>query len=306
MPVLMISIPDLWESIKEALAPVVAFLTKALITGFPFINTFLILTAGLLGTSLYGKPKPHVRRLLLRCLGIAVILFGVSQLWDAWFVLEEGKLEADGTMLAVISVLIGWLFGEALMLDKLLAYMGISLTRFFAPKPTPAEIAKAKKAEPNPERLAAEKRRLQDTADGFVIATTLCGFSSMLITGYLEGRTMNDPIPMLIKLAFDVVLVFCLAVAYGGSPSLAAIPTLLTQLALWLVDAKWGDVLTVTLTGQLAIVGGVILLCGGICLALGKRFRAANLIPALFIPIVFTLAADKVTEAVEEKVDSKK
>ena len=306
MPALMITLPALWESIKEVLAPVIAFLTKALIAGFPFINTFLILAVGLLGASLYGKMQAYTRRLLLRCLGMAVILFGISQLWDAWFVLEEGKLETDGTMLAIISILIGWLFEEALMLDKLMGQLGIALSRFFAPKPTPAEIAKAKKTDPTPEFLAAEKRRLQDTADGFVIAATLCGFSSLLFTGYLEGRTMNDPVPMLIKLAFDAVLVFALAAAYGNGVSFAAIPTLLPQLLLWLVDAKWGDILTVTLTGQLAIVGGIILLCGGICLASGKRFRAANLIPALFIPVVFTLTADKVTEAVEEKVDSKK
>jgi uncharacterized membrane protein YqgA involved in biofilm formation len=306
MPALLITLPALWESIQEFFAPIIAFLTKALIAGFPFINAFLILIIGILGASLYGKTQPYTRRLLLRCLGIAVILFSISQLWDAWFVLEEGKLEADGTMLAVISVLIGWLFGEALMLDKLMGWMGISLSRFFAAKPSPAEIAKAKKTTPSPEFLAAEKRKLQDTADGFVIAATLCGFSSLLFTGYLEGRTMNEPVPMLIKLAFDAVLVFTLAVAYGNSPAFAAIPTLLTQLALWLVDAKWGDVLSVTLTGQLAIVGGIIMLCGGICIVSGKRFRAANLIPAIFIPIVFTLAADKVTEAVEEKVDAKK
>lgn len=305
MPVLLFSFDSLWDTVKEFLAPVIAFLTKALIAGFPFINAFFILAIGIWGASLYGKPQPYTRKLLLRCLGIAVILFGISQLWDAWFVLEEGKLETDGSMLAVISVLIGWLFGEALMMDKALGWLGINLTRLFAAKPTPAEIAKAKKNEPSPELLAAEKRRLQDTADGFAIATTLCGFSSLLFTGYLEGRDMNQALPLLIMLAFDGVLVFILSVAYGGGVAFAAIPTLLVQLLVWLVDAKWGDILTATLVGQLSIVGAIILLCGGICLALGKRFRAANLIPALFIPVIFTLAVDKVTEAVEEQIDKK-
>ena len=249
MTALLLSLPNLWDTLKNTLAPVTAFLEKALVLGFPFVNAFAILMAGVLCAGFYGKLKTYARRLLLRCLGLAVILFGISQLWDAWFVLDAGQLETNGTLLSIVAVLIGWLFGEALMLDKLLARLGIALSRFFAAKPTPAEIAKAKKTEPDPVLLAAEKRKLQDTADGFVIATTLCGFSSLLFTGFLEGRMQSDPVPMLIKLAFDVILVCGLATVYGNGVSFAAIPTLLIQLAFWLVDAKWGDILTVTLLG---------------------------------------------------------
>ena len=60
------------------------------------------------------------------------------------------------------------------------------------------------------------------------------------------------------------------------------------------------------LVGQLALVGGMILLFGGISLCRGKRFHAANLIPALFIPIIYTAAMDKVESAVEDALEKGK
>ena len=280
-------------------------LTHVLITGFPFINVFVILIAGILGSSLYGKPGAQTKNLIHKLLGVSVILFGINELWQSLFVLEEGVLEAKGTLLVVISVLLGWLFGEALMMDRLLGKLGILLSRAFAPKPTPLEIAQMKKNKPSPEEISAEAKKLCDCADGFVIATVLCGFSSTLFTGFLEGRATGEAGPLLVKLAFDLVLVFVLAVLYGSGVSLSGIPVLCVELLLWLVDSRWGEVLTVELTRQTALVGGIILLSGGICLMYGKRFRAANLIPALLLPVLFTLSVNKITEAVEEEVKKK-
>lgn len=298
-------IQDFLTNIKDALAPVVNYLTRVLIAGFPFIDAFIILAAGLGGASLYGRCKGTLRGLLLKLLGVAVLLFGVNELWNTLFVLKEGRLEAKGTLLVVASVLVGWLFGEALMLDSLLGKLGILLSRLFAAKPTPAEVARSAKNKPTPELIAADNRRLRDCADGFVMATVLCGFSSLLFTGFLEGRMSGTAGPMLVKLIFDLVLVFALAAAFGNGPSFAAIPVLVAELLMWLVDAKWGEILTVDLLAQTSLVGSVILIVGGICIMLGKRFRAANLIPALFLPAICTLTVNKITDIVEDKVDKK-
>lgn len=298
-------IQNFFSSLGETLEPVLSALKHVLITGFPFINVFVILIAGILGANLYGKPNAHTKNLIVKLLGVAVILFGINELWKSLFVLQEGVLEAKGTLLVVISVLLGWLFGEALMLDRLLGKLGILLSRLFSPKPTPAEIAQLKKNKPSPEEISAEAKKLCDCANGFVIATVLCGFSSTLFTGFLEGRATGEAGPLLMKLAFDLVLVFALAVIYGNGVSLSGIPVLCVELFLWLADAKWGEILTDELVRQTALVGGIILLCGGVCLMYGKRFRAANLLPALLLPAVFTLSVNKITEAVEEEVNKK-
>ena len=298
----MVAIQNFFSSPGDTLESLLSTLKHALLSGFPFVNVFIILVAGILGASLYEKPNDQTKDLTRKLLGVAVVLFGINELWKSLFVLQEGVLETKGTLLVVISVLLGWLFGEALMLDRLLAKLGIRLSRFFAPKPSPMELAQIKKSKPTPEELSAESKKLRDCADGFVIATVLCGFSSTLFTGFLEGRASGEDAPLLIKLAFDMVLVFTLAVIYGNGASFASIPVLCMELGLWLVDAKWNEILTEDLLRQTAMIGSIILISGGVCLMYGKRFRAANLIPGLFLPCALTLSVNKITDAVEEKV----
>ena len=47
--------------------------------------------------------------------------------------------------------------------------------------------------------------------------------------------------------------------------------------------------MTPALVGQITLVGAVILIATGLGLGLGKKYRTANLIPALFIPAIYGL-----------------
>ncbi len=291
------------DAILNILTSLWEFVSRAVIASFPLLNAVFVIGAGCLGMLIYGHIKAVTRDIIIKCLGIAVILFAVSELWNSFFVLQDGQLETEGTLLVVIALLIGWLFGEAIMLDRLLAKLGLVIHRIFEEK-EPAVKGKAKKPAPTPEEAAIATLKREDRATGFLVAVTLCGFSSLLFTHFLEGRMNDDPIPMLIKLAFDFVLVFWLASVYGSGVPFAGFFVLLNQAELGLAYSLWGDFFTPKLMGQLSLVGGIILLAGGICLCLGKRFRAANLIPALFIPIIYAFVmgtVDKLVELIEEK-----
>ena len=285
------------DAILNILTQLWEFLSRVIISAFPILNALFIIGAGCLGMQLYGKFKPFVRDIIIRCIGIGVVLFAVSELWNSFFVLRDGQLETEGTLLVVISLLIGWLFGEAIGLDILLGKLGLVIHRLFEEK-EPA--GKAKKPEPTEEGLALLTIKREERATGFVVTATLCGFSSLAITHFLEGRMNDDPIPMLIKLAFDFVLVFWLASVYGSGVPFGSVVVLLNLGELGIAYSLFGDFFTPKLIGQLSLVGGVILLAGGICLCLGKRFRAANLIPALFIPIIYTAVMTKTEELVNK------
>ena len=284
------------DAILHILTQLWEFLSRVIISAFPILNALFIIGAGCLGMLLYGKLKPFVRDIVIKCIGIGVVLFAVSELWDSFFVLRDGQLETEGTLLVVISLLIGWLFGEAIGLDILLGKLGLVIHRLFEEK-EPA--GKGKKPEPTEEEIALLTVKREERATGFVVAATLCGFSSLAFTHFLEGRMNDDPIPMLIKLAFDFVLVFWLASVYGSGVPFASVFVLLNLGELGIAYSLFGDFFTPKLMGQLSLVGGVILLAGGICLCLGKRFRAANLIPALFIPMIYTAVMTKTEEIIE-------
>ena len=291
------------DTILELLTSLWDRVSQAIVSAFPILNTIIVLGAGCLGMLLYGRWKRGTRDIIVKCLGIAVILFAVSELWSSFFVLQDGQLEAEGTLLVVVSLPLGWLFGEALAIDRGLGKLGLLLNSLFEEKKTED---RGKDAKLTPEENARLVLAREDRATGFIIAFTLCGFSSLIFTRFLEGRINDDPIPMLIKLAFDALLVFWLASVYGSGVPFAGIGVLVSEGLLGIAYSIWGDFFTPKLLGQLALVGGMILLFGGISLCRGKRFRAANLIPALFIPIIYTAVMEKVETAVEEALDKKK
>jgi uncharacterized membrane protein YqgA involved in biofilm formation len=291
------------DSILNILKQLWEFLSGIIISAFPILNALFIIGAGCLGMLLYGKFKAGVRDIVIKCIGIGVILFAVSELWNSFFVLQEGRFEAEGTLLVVVSLLIGSLFGEALRLDFLLGKLGLLIHRLFEER---EPVGKDKKPELTDEEIALLTLKREERATGFLVAATLCGFSSLAFTHFLEGRMTDDPIPMLIKLAFDALLVFWLASIYGSGVPFASALVLLNLGELGIAYSLFGDIFTPKLVGQLSLVGGVILLSGGICLCLGKRFRAANLIPALFIPIIYTVAMTKTEELVEKLVGKDK
>jgi uncharacterized membrane protein YqgA involved in biofilm formation len=294
------------DAILNILSGLWSFISKVVIVSFPFLNAIFIIGAGILGSLVYQRIKPGVRGLLVKCLGIAVILCSVHEIFGSLFVLQDGQLETDGTLLVVISLLLGWLFGEALSLDTLLGKLGLALHRLFEDKTPTAGRDRTKKNALPPEEAALLTLKREDCARGFIATVTICGFSSLIFTHFLEGRINDDPIPMLIKLAFDLVLAFGLASAYGSGVSYGGVFALLVQGELGLAYSIWGDFFTPALLGQLSLVGGAILLASGICLCRGKKFHAANFIPALFIPIIYTAVMNKVDEAVEAAKDKKK
>ena len=291
------------DTILELLNSLWGRVSQAVISAFPILNTIIVLGAGCLGTLLYGRFKRSTRDIIIKCLGIAVILFAISELWNNFFVLQDGLIEAEGTLLVVIALPMGWLFGEALAIDRGLGKLGLLLNNLFEEK-KPED--KNKDEKPTPEDTARLVLAREDRATGFIIAFTLCGFSSLIFTRFLEGRINDDPIPMLITLAFDFVLVFWLAAVYGSGTPFAGLGVLVSEGALGIAYSLWGDFFTPKLMGQLALTGGMILLFGGISLCRGKRFRAANLIPALFIPIIYTVAMEKAEAAVKEALDKDK
>lgn len=274
-------ITQLWETIS-----------RIVLSSFPFLVSLFILGAGCLGMLIHKRLKRDIRELISKCLGVAVILYAISELWNSFFILQEGRMEAEGTLLAVISLPLGWLFGEALRLDHLLGSFGITLCRLFNRNSSSAS------KEPSQQELSVEENALQtlqreEQARGFMISATLCGFTSLSYTHFLDGRINQDPIPLLILLAFDILLILGLATVYGLGASLSSLLVLLHFGGLGLAYSLFGDFFTTKLLGQLSIVGGVILLVGGVCLCRGKRFHAANLIPALLVPILYVAVVTK-------------
>ena len=283
------------EILRNLLNGAGGLLTRALVYAFPIINILFILTAAGFGVMLHRRLSRRYRDIVALSLGGILVLTGISQLWDNFFVLENGQLETTGTILVVVALPLGYLFGEALLLDKALGYLGKWLKRLLTgdsiKKQDTAEKKKGKKPPLSQEPMDLLTRQPEGYApDGFVIATMVCAFGSTAIRCAVESQLESVAAPLLYKMLLDIVIILLLSAIYGSSPTFAVVPVLLTEGFLVLFTRFWGDLITPTILRQICLVGAVIITAAGVKLCLGKRFKIGNLIPALLIPPLYALA----------------
>ena len=280
------------EILRNILDTVSGLLTRALVSAFPIINVPFILTAAGLGVMLHRKLSSRYRDVAALALGGILVLAGISQFWDNFFVLENGQLETTGTMLVVVALPLGYLFGEALLLDKGLGLLGKWFKKLFMGNDADADAAKkGKKPAANVLPMDAVTREPEGYApDGFLIATLVCAFGASAIRCAVDSRLESVAAPLLYKILLDVVIILMLTAIFGSSPVFSVIPVLATEGFLVLFTRFKPDLMTDTLVRQLCLIGAVITLAAGVKLCLGKKLKVGNFIPALLIPPLYGLA----------------
>ena len=271
--------------LENAWSTVYGLIANAVTSAFPWINVILMIIAGCLGSMLFGKIKDPLREVLLRTLGIFIILMGFVELWDGFFVLQTGQFETVGTMLLVFALPAGYAWGYVFSLDRGLGQLGIRLFRvFFKDKPR-RPVPVGKNGSP-----AQTPRNDTPSAEGFMLATVICAFTSTTIFSMWDATMTKDALPLLVRLGFHAVIFFMLAALYGSNVTLAAIPVLAVELIMLLVNLLLGDLMTHTIMNQIRLVGAVMLLATGLSLGWGKRVRSAKFIPTYAIVIFFGFA----------------
>lgn len=279
------------DGLEKFLRTIYGYISNTVILTFPLLNTVLIVMAGCFGSMLYHKVRPSHKDVLLKALGIAAIIMGFSQFWDGFFTLDIGQFETKGTMLVLFALLLGYVLGDALALDRYIGRLGLWLNRLFAKKPDPAAksgtaAGKAAKKSATPELAKAEDRSL---SEGFILACVFCAFSAPTIRSAIEFQTAEDAAPLLVKLGFDIAVIFTLSIIYGTGVTFVAAPVLAVEGIFLLSYTLFTSFLTPDLVNQLCLIGAVMLITAGIRLGLGQKSRAANFIPAYLIPVVWAL-----------------
>jgi uncharacterized membrane protein YqgA involved in biofilm formation len=261
-------------------------LSTVVLTAFPFLSPLLMLVAGCLGALLYGKIKESAKAVLLRALGLLAILVGGIELWNGFFVLQTAQFETKGTVLVIFSLLIGYAFGYAFSLERSIGSLGEGMfRRFWKPgKPRKSDVIAMAKGQ-----AVRERKICPPSAEGFLLATTLCALGSTTVFSMLDLQMSEDPIPFLLCMGFHALVFFLLSALYGSSVSLAVFPVMAVEALLFLLGTFGGDIINHNLSNQLRLIGAVLLLAAGAALGCGKRTRAARFIPAYLLPVGYAI-----------------
>lgn len=217
------------------------------------VNVAAIVAGGMIGLLLKRGLPETVKHVVMQAIGLAVIVIGLSY-----------ALLTNEVLLMVLSLVIGGAIGAMIRIEERLETFGTRMeTRFQS-----AEGGFAK---------------------GFVLATLVYCVGTMAIIGSIEAGVNNDHTMLFVKAILDGVSAIVFAATLGYGVIFSAIPVLLYQGLIVFIGVRVEPFLTDVLINEMGAVGGVIIMGIGINILNLARIRVGDLLPAVFVPILYFL-----------------
>ena len=229
------------------------------------VNVAAVVAAGFIGVLVKGGIKERFQTTIMGVLGISTMFIGASGTLQEMFTVENGSISTQGTMLLVMSLIIGAVIGELLNIEARLEKVGEWLK----------EKVKAK----NDNRFV----------DAFVNSTLVICIGAMAIVGSLQDGLTGDHSTLFVKAALDFPIILSFASTLGIGAVFSAIPLGLYQGAITLFAGLISPYLSDTLISNLTLVGSAMIFAIGVNLAFGKKFKVGNFLPGLLVPVIYEI-----------------
>ncbi|MFH2129241.1 MAG: DUF554 domain-containing protein [bacterium] len=217
------------------------------------VNAVSILAGGLLGLLLKKGIPEDYKKTVMQALSLAVILIGL-----------RSAFASDDLLVVIISLAIGSVIGEFIGIESGLERLGKWIEN----------------------RFSSESGSV---AKGFVTASLVYCVGSMAIVGSFESGLTGNHQTLFAKSALDGITAIIFASSMGVGVLLSFIPVFLYQGALTLTAGLIKPFLVPAVVSQMTATGGLLITAIGINLMGIVRIRVGNMLPAIFIPLVYYL-----------------
>lgn len=230
------------------------------------VNFLAVIAGSGLGLIFKNVLKQRFHEILIQACGLATLFIGLGGAITGLMKLsEKGTFETTNTMLLVFSLVIGGLIGELLQLETHMESLGDKLKNLL------------------------KANNDSQFVEGFVTATLVICVGAMAIVGSIKDGLTGDYTMLFAKAILDFIIVMVFASSLGIGVMLSSIPLLIYQGAITLSAALISQYMDDTLISYLSCIGSVLIFGVGINLIFGKKLRVGNLLPAILIPVVYSL-----------------
>lgn len=232
------------------------------------VNAGAIVAGGLLGLGIGSLISRRVQATLVSGMAVGTMFIGAGGTFSKMLAADPGgALETRGALMLVMSLAIGAVAGELVDIDGKFERFGAWLKR------------------------VSHNEKDKSFLDGFVTASLTFCIGAMAILGALEDGLRGDPSLLYLKSTMDAIFTIALTASLGKGVLFSALPVLLFEGAVTLASSLLRPVMTPDVLDAVSLVGGVLIFCvGWNILWSEKKIRVANLLPALVVAIVWTLA----------------
>jgi len=232
------------------------------------VNVGAIVLGGVAGALLKSALKERFRDTTMQAIGLSVVLIGLSGAVQGIFrIAADGSISREDLLLMTLSLVAGGLLGEWIDIERRLESFGNRIQK----------------------RLAG--RGGGSFTEGFVTASLVYCVGAMAIVGSLEDGLAGNPATLYTKSVLDGISAIVFASTLGIGVAFSAAPVLLYQGGITLFATAIAPLLPADVVLQLSLVGGVLILAIGLNILGVRRIKVGNLLPALFVPVLWSLVA---------------
>jgi len=229
------------------------------------VNFAAIAIGGAAGSLVKNGLSQRFRTIIMQAIGLSVMIIGISgALQGMYAVIGGGKLDRQFIMTMIFSLVIGGIIGEWINIEDKLGRIG----QWFQKKLVKGE---------------------SNFAEGFVTASLVYCVGAMAIVGSLEDGLTGNTSTLFAKSILDGVSAIVFAATLGIGVSFSALSVLLYQGSITLLAGFIKPWLNDMVISQISLVGSVLILGIGISMLEIKKIKVGNMLPAIFLPLIFYL-----------------
>ncbi|MBR3767594.1 MAG: DUF554 domain-containing protein [Clostridia bacterium] len=233
------------------------------------VNVAAVILGGIIGMLFGKKIKLEIRDSLMKTAGVAVIFIGAVGALSGLLKVSSnanGSLETYGSLMMIISLIVGTLIGELIKIEKKLDRFGEWL-----------------------------KIKAKATEDGgfvgaFVNTSLVICVGAMAVVGAIEDGIGGNPTTLFAKALLDFLIVIIMTSTLGKGCIFAFIPIGIFQGSITALSKFAEPLLSMgSVISDMSLVGSVLIFCVGINLCFGKKFNVGNMLPSLIVAIIYSV-----------------
>ncbi len=216
-----------------------------------FVNCLAIVVGSFVGLLFKNGIPERYNQTIMQAVGLSVLLVGL-----------KSAAGCDDLIIIIISMALGAILGELIGIEAALERLGNFLERKFS-KGKPGFSA------------------------GFVTASLLFCVGSMAIVGSLESGLLNKHDTLFAKACLDGMISIILASSLGIGVMFSLVPVLIYQGSITLAAGVLKPFLVPAVISQMSGAGGLLIMALGINMVLKQKIKVGNMLPAVFIPLIY-------------------
>lgn len=225
------------------------------------VNVIAIIIGGTVGVLFGNKIEERFTKAIMVVMALITAVIGI-----------QSSVQTSNTLILVVCLVLGTVIGVAIKLDDKINDAGEKIK----------------------EKLSDSKFATGRFGDAFVTASILFGVGSMTILGSIQAGINHNYSILFTKSVMDCVSAIAFSAALGPGVIFAAIPIFIVQGMLTLLAGIVEPFLTQEVINEMSAVGGPIFL--GMAINIlelrQERIKLGNMIPAIFLPILYFPIAD--------------